>query len=332
MILHPAIIALLIAALLIAGMVLYSSVHALRILRNWQVRSGSERQLELERRTYLISTFLANTLFFQLLSLVLLVYVADSLHGQISGAMCAVGTFNANAFGYPALLFKVINCLLAGLWLILNHTDTRGYDYPLIKGKYLLLLVLVLPILLETVLLWAFFLNLRGDVITSCCGSLFSVGKETVVSELAGLPPLPSAIAFYLCLLATLALGLRFIRGRGRGYALAFAAGVTFVVALAATISYFAPGFYELPHHHCPFCILQHEYHYIGYVLYTALFGGVIAGLGCGVLAPFRHVTSLQQTLPRLQRQLAFFCLLCYVLFAVIVTARLLTSDFRVIS
>jgi hypothetical protein len=332
MILHPAIIAVLIASVLIAGMVLYSSAHALRILRVWQLQSGSEVQLGLERRTYLISTFLANALFFQLLSLVLLVYVADSLHGQIAGAMCAVGTFNANAFGYPALVLKIINCLLAGLWLILNHADTRGYDYPLIRGKYALLLVMVVPIILETGLLWAFFLNLRGDVITSCCGSLFSAGRDTVSSELAALPPLPTAIAFYLCLLGTLAIGLRFVRGRGRGYALAFSAGATFFVALAAIISYFAPCFYELPHHHCPFCIMQREYHYMGYLLYVVLFGGVITGMGCGVLAPFLGHSSLRQVLPRLQRSLAVLCLLCYAIFALIVTLRMLISDFRVIS
>jgi hypothetical protein len=332
MILHPAIFALLTASLLITAMVLYSSVHAVRILTSWEMESGSEIQLVLERRTYLISTVLTNALIFQALSLALFVYVSDSLHVQIAGAMCAVGTLNANAFGYPVLVLKIVNCLLAGLWLILNHADTRGYDYPLIRRKYAFLMLLTVPLVIEAFLLWFFFLNLRGDVITSCCGSLFSAGESTVSSELAGLPPQPTAIAFFLALALTLALGVWFLRGRGRGYALGLSAGVTFVAALAAIISYFAPCFYELPHHHCPFCILHHEYHYVGYLLYAALFGGVIAGMGCGVLAPLRDVSSLRTTIPVMQRSLAFITLLCYAIFTIIVLLHVWTSDFRVIS
>ncbi|NVN91321.1 MAG: hypothetical protein HXX11_12065 [Desulfuromonadales bacterium] len=46
------------------------------------------------------------------------------------GAMCAVGSLTVNGFGYPTLLFKVVTFILSGLWLIINHTDSRGYDYP----------------------------------------------------------------------------------------------------------------------------------------------------------------------------------------------------------
>lgn len=56
--------------------------------------------------------------------------------------MCAAGTLYVNSYGYPVLILKVINFLFAGLWLIVNYTDNRGYDYPLIKIKYLFLLIL----------------------------------------------------------------------------------------------------------------------------------------------------------------------------------------------
>ena len=55
--------------------------------------------------------------------------------------MCAAGTLNVNAYGYPTLVLKVLNCLLAGIWLILNHADNRADDYPLIRKKYALLLL-----------------------------------------------------------------------------------------------------------------------------------------------------------------------------------------------
>ena len=48
-------------------------------------------QLGLERRTYLVSTLLGFALAFQVLSLFLLVYAADAIAPQLTGAMCAAG-------------------------------------------------------------------------------------------------------------------------------------------------------------------------------------------------------------------------------------------------
>ena len=62
-----------------------------------------------------------------------------------------------------------------------------------------------------------------------------------------------------------------------------------------AILSFISPYFYELPTHHCPFCILQSEYGYIGYLLYGALFGSAVTGMGVGVLMPFRNIASLSE-------------------------------------
>jgi uncharacterized integral membrane protein len=102
--------------------------------------------LILERRTYIISTILAYLFGFQLLSLFLYIFTADHLHTLFVGAMCAAGTLYVNAYGYPALIMKVINFLLAGLWLILNYADNRAYDYPLIRKKYFFLLIIAIHI------------------------------------------------------------------------------------------------------------------------------------------------------------------------------------------
>ncbi|MEZ5581200.1 MAG: hypothetical protein R3F40_18405 [Candidatus Competibacteraceae bacterium] len=67
-----------------------------RILRHWNIHSGSELQLRLERRTYLISTLLGFALGAELLSLLLFAQTAESLSGQFVGAMCATGVLNIN--------------------------------------------------------------------------------------------------------------------------------------------------------------------------------------------------------------------------------------------
>src|SRR5512138_3110171 len=197
MILHPSIMALAASSLLICLMVLYAGFYGLRILRYWDITSGAERQLELERRTYLISTIVSYFLVLQLVSLFLFIFTADSICNLFVGAMCAVGTLTVNGFGYPTLLLKVVTFFLAGLWLVLNHADSRGYDYPLIRPKYTLLLLITPLIVAETVVQGLYFGGLRPDIITSCCGSLFSPASRGLAQELAAAPAKPLLVAFY---------------------------------------------------------------------------------------------------------------------------------------
>jgi len=315
-ILNPAALALTITALLVSFMGCYAGYYGVRILQHWDLNSGSELQLELERRTYLISTVMSYILAFQLMSLFLYIYTADSLHSLLTGAMCAAGTLNINAFGYPVLILKIVNFLLAGVWLIVNHTDNKGYDYPLIKVKYELLNLLVPLLVLESCLLVAFFAGVKPDIITSCCGSLFSRESATFTGELAALPNGPMRIAFFCAMAFALVSGLFFfLRGRG-GYLFSFSAMLAFLVSAVSLVSFICLYVYELPTHHCPFCLLQKEYGYIGYALYATLLGGAVAGLGSGVLMPFRNSGSMARIIPRVQRTLALATVASYLLFA----------------
>jgi hypothetical protein len=329
MIQHPAILALSIASLLTCFMLVYASWYGTRILKKWDLHSGSELQLDLERRTYLISVILSYTLLFQILSLFLYIFTADNLHSQFTGAMCAAGSLGVNSYGYPVLILKIVNCLLSGVWLIINHVDTRGYDYPLIKSKYGLLNVLAPLILLEAVLQFAYFFNLKADVITSCCGSLFSTDKHSIAGEIAGLPNGPMQVAFFGFMTLTAVIGVVFyVKGKWGGI-FSFLSILTFGVATASLVSFICLYFYELPSHHCPFCILQKEYGYIGYALYAALLGGAISGLGVGALMPFTSHPSLSQVIPIIQRRLTLVTLTLYLLFTLIVCWRILSTSFR---
>ncbi len=94
-------------------------------------------------------------------------------------------------------------------------------------------------------------------------------------------------------------------------------------------LSFICLYFYELPSHHCPFCLLQKEYGYIGYVLYATLFGGAVAGIGVGVLMPFRQVGSLVRIIPAMQRRLTVVTLVCYLLFTLIVVWKMIFSALK---
>ena len=58
MIFQPAIIALLLASAVNVVMLLGIAPFAVDVIRHWDIASGSERQLTLERRTYLMSALL----------------------------------------------------------------------------------------------------------------------------------------------------------------------------------------------------------------------------------------------------------------------------------
>ncbi len=328
MILHPAVIALLTGALLVALMVGYAAFWGWKIIDGWDLQSGSERQLALEKKTYLVSTLMTYAFGFQILSFFLLVYVADDLHRLFVGAMCAAGTLNVNEYGYPAVVLKVWNCLLAGVWLILNHSDNQASDYPLIRRKYMLLLVIVPFLLYETEELWSYFLNLKANAITSCCGSLFSAEQKGVAAGLAALPVKPMMAAFFGIMALTLASGAFYLlRGKG-GKLFAVAGSLAFPVSVAALIAFISLYFYELPTHHCPFCILQREYHYIGYLIYVTAMGGGIAAAGSWALMPYRSLPSLQAALPRIQRRLARAALVFYSVLSAVVIFRMIFTDF----
>ncbi len=99
MLFHPSIIALCISSLLIGLMVAYSASYGIKILRWWDIHSGSELQLVLERKTYLISTILTYAFGFYLISLFLYVITVDRLHVLFTGAMCAAGVLKVNSYG-----------------------------------------------------------------------------------------------------------------------------------------------------------------------------------------------------------------------------------------
>lgn len=326
MILHPAILALLLIALLTSVMGVYAGFYGMRIINRWDPASGSEQQLELERRTYLISIIMIYILSFELMSLFLFIYTADDLHPLFTGAMCAAGALAVNSFGYPALLLKIVNFLLAGVWLILNHTDNKGYDYPLIRIKYKLLYLIVPLLVMECFLLLAYFAGVKPDIITSCCGSLFSQQSVSVSGDLASLPVIPMQLAFFTGILITVSSGLLFyLKGR-TAYLFSIASAVTFLIAAASIVSFISLYFYELPTHHCPFCLLQAEYHHIGYLLYATLLGGAVTGIGTGVLMPFRATASLARIIPVVQRRLALVTIVCYLLFTLMVSWKMMFS------
>ncbi len=329
MILQPAIIALIVGSFCVCLICGYASFLGIAIIRKWDLTSGSSQQLDFERKTYLISTILGYVMVFEILSLFLLVFTADEIHTMFTGAMCAAGTFFVNGFGYPALIVKLINTLLCGCWLILNHLDNKGMDYPLIRIKYVFLLFITTGICIGGFCQFAWFAGLETNTITSCCGTLFSISRTGVISDIVGVPPAPAMIVFFTTAALTILTGLRYcLTGKAPGL-YGVLSGIFFPISLVALLSFICVYYYQLPTHHCPFCILQKEYYYVGYLLYGSLFMGGIFGTSTGIIQLFQNKASIAMVIPPLQHKLAFLALFCQMVFVLTTLAPMGFTDFR---
>ena len=327
MMFNPAIMALIMVSVVVSGMLLLAGGFSVQVLRRWDIKSGSEVQLLLERRTYLISTILGWVFLFELVSLMLFIYTAESMSGQFVGAMCATGVLNVNDWGWPTLFLKILVFFSGVIWLAINYLDNRGYDYPLIKIKYGLLLLILPLVLAETYSQWRYFLGLDPDVITSCCGALFSADAEGVAAEVSGLSPAVALLLFYGAGLLMTGCGIGYLLFRKGGLLFSASSAMAFVTALVGIVSIVSLYIYEHPHHHCPFCILKSGHGHVGYALYIPLFLGTAMALASGAMGLWRSLPSLSETVEREVSRLTGFSMILYLLFLLVATAGILRSS-----
>jgi len=169
---------------------------------------------------------------------------------------------------------------------------------------------------------------LKPNVITSCCGTLFSTDANSFAGGIASLPSVPAKALFYLSIVLVIRSGIHFLVTGRTARVFAYFSTWSFIFSFVAVISFISLYFYELPTHHCPFCLLQQEYHYIGYFLYLSLFAAGIMGAGAGVIDRFKDRSSLKSVIPGLQKKLCLFSMIGYAVFTLIATYPMIFSGF----
>jgi hypothetical protein len=294
-ILHPGILALIVGSSIVLVMMVYAGWIGARVLKSWDFESSSAEQLALERKTYLASTLARAALAFQIASGLLFLFTVDDVHDLFVGAMCATGSLNANPIGWTALAVKVVVLIVSPIWIVFDRLDRRAGDFPITKAKFTALLLLVPLMAADVTLQVLYFTGLDPEIITSCCGALFSESGSTLASEMASLPVRPMLVAFYATAALFLGTGLACFLSRSRllRYLLAGLSLLILVVSLVSIVSFLSLYVYELPTHHCPFDMLQSQYSFIGYPIYLFLFASVIFGLLPGLSLPLRRVPGL---------------------------------------
>jgi hypothetical protein len=196
-----------------------------------------------------------------------------------------------------------------------------------VRIKYGALLLLLPAVAAVLWLQLEYFLNLKANVITSCCGSLFSEDTKGLSGDMAALPPLPAMIGFYATLGLAIAAAGWHAQTRRAGYLVALTSAAAFAAAITGILAFISLYIYEHPHHHCPFCILKPEYDYQGYWLYVPLFAATAAGIGAGAVQPFRRIESLKAVVPAVSAKLAMVAAIGFLVFAAVATTMVLRSN-----
>lgn len=273
MLLSPEVLTILIINIIFLVFGTIAFILGINIYLKWDINSTSKQQYTLEKHNYLTATIIKYILFTKILLFLFFVFTLDKISNVLTGAMCAAGVVDATSFGIYLLLFKLINIYLFGFWLVIHNHDLKTKDMKFTKLKFGFYSIIYIIFLAEIIIEITMFSSIEVDKLVSCCGTLYSNSSGSYLSSLYAFDNSIVVSIFY----STYGLLILFYFIKN-DYLFVIINLLFLIVSLLSLIMFFGTYIYELPTHHCPFCMLQKEYHYVGYLIYIFLFLGTFYG------------------------------------------------------
>lgn len=270
-------------------------VGVVNILRTWDFDATTNQQYTNEKKSFLIATIINFLLIVKIILSFYLLYLTDSLVPFIKAAMCGVGVVNATSFGWELLMLKIILLMLFGLWLGIDKNDMKATNYPFLKFKFKFFILIYFLMIIELSLDLNTIVGLDTQKIVSCCSVTFSSSTQT--------GSLFSFSRMSIGLLLSATVFLYFVFGILSFYKSKAHIGFGTIslllvyIGLLGLIYTFSPYVYELPTHTCPFCIIQKDYYYIGYLFYISLLFGSFFGIRSSFNSLFLRVNNKKDTI-----------------------------------
>ncbi len=285
-------------------------IVSLKVLLKWDFESFTPFQFALERQAYLVSTIILFVFLMKFILVVYFIFSIDALSLLLPGAMCAAGVIKANIYGSYLLILKLFILFLLILWIYVHSYDMRTKNHQWFRKKSWLFSLIFVLIIVELGLDFSYFSNIDTHMPVSCCSALFG--------QLEGTNPLPFGLSVNLLLLLFYLLYILVILTIKSGYTILYIlTNILFVfIAYYAVVYFFGTYVYQLPTHKCPFCMLQQEYYYVGYLLWGSLFMGTYIGLSDAVSTLWLGKTDMRSK-KIVMALLSVFVLLCTVYVAV---------------
>ena len=279
MILTPEVLTLLILNGIFLLLAAVAFILSINIFLKWDSNATTQTQYTLEKQSFLAATIIKYIFAIKLPLFLFFVFTLDKISTLLTGAMCAAGVVDATEYGTYLLMLKLLNLYLFGFWLTLHYLDIKSPNLPYSKMKFEFFIIAFLFLVVEIVLEGIMFSAIDIDKMVSCCGTLFSTASTSAIGEILTLStPLLLGLFYGNFILMLLFYKLKV------NYLFAISNITFIIIALISLISFFGTYIYELPTHHCPFCFLQSDYYYVGYLLYTTLFIGTFYGIRSGIM------------------------------------------------
>lgn len=275
--LSPYLMSIFIVEMIIITLGLVALFWSLKISLDFDRDSTTSYQYKLATKGYLVATIIFFIATIKLSIFLYFIWTMDSISSIVPGAMCAAGIVSATDYGSFMFGLKMVNLFLLCGWILIHINDTKSIESRFLKLKFTLFQPLFFLLVLEFILTMSHFSRITTDTPVACCSIVFSQSdiatKAFIHTDTFILGLFFGSFVLYV-LSGVLKKPLLF------GFlSVGFA-----VSAIYALIRFFSPYVYELPTHMCPYCLLQSEYYYVGYLIYALVFFGILFGVSVLIL------------------------------------------------
>ncbi len=277
--LTPEVLTIFILNILFAFFSIIAFVLSIKIYLHWDLNATTNSQYKLEKQSFLAATIIKYIFIIKVPLFLFFIFTLDKISNVLIGAMCGAGVVDATEYGTYLFILKIINLYLFAYWLMLHSVDVRDEKQPYTKAKFGFFIVAFFLFISELILEGVMFSSIDIDKMVSCCGSIYSSSADSYISDIFSVDTTTLLALFYGNFLLILA--AYFLQNR---YMFATLNMAFIIISIIALIVFFGTYIYEVPTHHCPFCYLQKDYYYVGYLIYTFLFIGTFYGLVVGFM------------------------------------------------
>jgi len=170
------------------------------------------------------------------------------------------------------LINKTISIFMMMVWIILDRLDLSQKTFPYFKTKYKFYIAIFVILLVEFILDIYYFINLSTVLPVTCCSAIYSNSTTPTL-------PFDMSLNLLLSLFYGLFLGLILANIFKKEFVSFILSGLFLYFSYYSILYFFGTYVYELPTHHCPFCMLQKDYYYVGYFIFIFLFLGSFFGM-----------------------------------------------------
>ena len=261
-------------------------VISIKIFYKWDINSTTKTQYNLEKNSFLGATIIKYIFFLKIPLFIFFVFTLDEISNILTGAMCGAGVIDATRSGIYLLILKIINLYIFALWISIHYKDIANEELPFTKYKFGIFIIIFWLLIGEIYLEFLFFSSLDVNKLVSCCGSLYSSSATSYLSNIFNIPSSIIISIFYFNFISMIAL----IKYK---YPFIISNILFIITSIVSLIIFFSTYIYQLPSHHCPFCILQKDYYYIGYILYSSLFIGTFNGISSFINPKSKRVSII---------------------------------------